>query len=124
MSKQQLLFDIWCSKSGLSIENVFGQAAWAKFEERQPGDDIVVVGNGPVSSLLHGEYIDSAKLVMRCTDYSEFKRKVNGPKKIGTKCDVQVICLQGKEFKKKMECSFCVPGAGTPTWCWRWRILW
>ena len=88
MSKQQLLFDIWGSKSGLSIENVFGQAAWAKFEERQPGDDIVVVGNGPVSSLLHGEYIDSAKLVMRCNDYSEFTRKVNGLKKIGTKCDL------------------------------------
>ena len=101
MSKQRLLSDIWCSNFGLSIENVFGPTAWAKFEELRPGDDIVVVGNGPVSSLRHGEDIDSAKLVMRCNHYSEFTSKVNGPKKIGTKCDVQVICLEGKIFKKR-----------------------
>ena len=110
MSKQQLLSDIWCSNSELSIENVFGQTAWAKFKELRPGDDIVVVGNGPVSSLRHGEYIDSAKLVMRCNDYSEFTSKVNGPKKIGTKCDVQVICREGEIFKKRgvrFLCAWC-----------------
>ena len=106
MSKQWLLSDIWCSNFGLGIENVFGPTAWAKFAELRPGDDIVVVGNGPVSSLRHGEDIDSAKLVMRCNHYSEFISKVNGPKKIGTKCDVQVICLQGKEFKKNWSAVF------------------
>ena len=88
MPKQQLLSDIWFSNFGLSIENVFGETTWAKFKELRPGDDIVVVGNGPVSSLRHGEDIDSAKLVMCCNHYSEFTSKVNGPKKIGTKCDV------------------------------------
>ena len=100
MSKRQLLLDIWCSKSGLSIENVFGEAAWAKFEELQPNDVIVVVGNGPVSSLVHGAYIDSAKLVMRCNHYSQFTSSVKGWRKIGRKCDVQVICLHGREFEK------------------------
>ena len=60
MSKARILSDIWFSKSGLSIENVFGRAAWAKFEELQPNDVIVVVGNGPVCSHDHGEYIDKA----------------------------------------------------------------
>ena len=71
MSKAQILSDIWLSKSGLSIENVFGRAAWAKFEELQPNDVIVVVGNGPVCSHDHGEYIEKAKLVIRCNHYSQ-----------------------------------------------------
>ena len=98
MSKQQLLFDIWCSNFGLGIENVFGPTAWAKFAELRPGDDIVVVGNGPVSSLRHGEDIDSAKLVMRCNRYSQYTNSAKGRRKIGRKCDVQVICLHGREF--------------------------
>ena len=100
MSKKQLLLDIWNSKSGLSIENLFGAAAWAKFEELQPNDVIVVVGNGPVSSRVHGDYIDSAKLVMRCNRYSQFTSSAKCRRKIGRKCDVQVICLHGKESEK------------------------
>ena len=122
MSKKQLLLDIWDSKSGLSIENVFGEAAWAKFEELQPNDVIVVVGNGPVSSLAHGDYIDSAKLVMRCNRYSQFTNSAMGRRKLGRKCYVQVICIHGREFEKKLEWCFCVTGAGITKWCWRWRI--
>ena len=86
MSKAQILSDIWFSKSGLSIENVFGRAAWAKFEELQPNDVIVVVGNGPVCSHDHGEYIDKAKLVIRCNHYSQFTSSEEGRRKIGSKC--------------------------------------
>ena len=106
MSKRQLLLDIWSSNSGLSIENLFGEAAWAQFEEIQPNDDIVVVGNGPVSSLVYGAYIESAKLVMRCNRYSQFTNSALGRKKIGRKCDVQVICLHGREFEKKRSAVF------------------
>ena len=101
MSKRQLLLDIWHSNSGFSIENVFGEAAWSKFEELQPNDAIVVVGNGPVSSLAHGEYIETSKLVMRCNRYSQYTNSAKGRRKIGRKCDAQVICLHGKEFEKK-----------------------
>ena len=100
MSKKQLLSDIVLSKSGLGIENVFGQAAWAQFEELQPNDGIVLVGNGPVPSHDYAEYIETAKLVVRCNHYSMFTTSDEGRRKIGSKCDVQFICLHGKEFKK------------------------
>ena len=99
MSKAQILSDIWFSKSGLSIGNVFGRAAWAKFEELQPNDVIVVVGNGPVCSHDHGEYIEKAKLVIRCNHYSQFTSSEEGRRKIGSKCDVQFICLHGYGFE-------------------------
>ena len=98
MSKKQLLIDIWCGNCGLNIENLFGEAAWELFDELQPNDDIVVVGNGPVSSLAHGAYIDSAKLVMRCNRYLQFSNSAQGRRKIGRKCDVQVICVNGRDF--------------------------
>ena len=49
--------------------NVFGRAAWTKFEELQQNDVIVVVGNGPVCSHDHGEYIEKAKMVICCNHY-------------------------------------------------------
>ena len=65
MSKKQLLSDIVLENNGLGIESVFGEVAWEKFLELQPDDEIVVIGNGPVCSF-HGEYIDNAKMVIRC----------------------------------------------------------
>ena len=51
--KKNLLMDIVTSDQ-LTIELVFGKAAWEKFLELQPDDEIAVVGNGPVRSY-HGE---------------------------------------------------------------------
>ncbi len=101
MSKRQLLLDIGCSIFGLSIENLFGEAAWAKFEELHPDDDIAVVCTGPLSSLVYCAFTDFAKLVMCCNCYSLFTSSALGKKKIGRKCDVQVICLHGREFEKQ-----------------------
>ena len=79
----------------MAIENVFGDVAWAKFLDLQPNDDIVVVGNGPVCSQ-HGDYIEAAKMVIRCNHYSEKERTIGeGFKKSGAKCNVQFICLHG-----------------------------
>ena len=88
----------------------------AKFEELQPNDVIVVVGNGPVCSHDHGEYMDKAKLVIRCNHYSQFSSSEEGRKKIGSKCDVQVICLHGKESKKTG--GQCLRG-----WCRSSRVV-
>ena len=94
MSKKQLLTDIVCADQ-LSIERVFGEVAWEKFLELQPDDEIVVIGNGPVCSF-HGEYIENAKMVIRCNHYSEQTSSEEGRRKIGEKCDVQFICLHGR----------------------------
>ena len=69
MSKKRLLSDIVCADQ-LSIERVFGKVAWETFLELQPDDEIVVIGNGLVCSS-HGEYIEDAKMVIRCNHYSE-----------------------------------------------------
>ena len=100
MSKKQLLSDIVLA-DGLGIESVFGEVAWERFLELQQDDEIVVVGNGPVCSF-HGEYIENAKMVIRCNHYSENGNTSSeeGRRKIGRKCDVQFICLHGREFKR------------------------
>ena len=95
-TKKKLLTDI-VFEDQLSIERVFGKAAWEKFLELQPDDEIVVVGNGPVCSY-HGEHIDSAKMVMWCHHYQRQTRSDEGRRNIGSKCDVQVVCLHGKDF--------------------------
>ena len=95
MSKKQLLSDImWADQ--LSIGRVSGEVVWGKFLELQPDDEIVVIGNGPVCSF-HGEYIENAKMVVRCNHYSEHGKTSSeeGRRKIGEKCDVQFICLHG-----------------------------
>ena len=69
MSKKQLL-TVVVGAEQLSIAKVFGEVAWQTFGELQPDDEIVVVGNGPVCSF-HGEYIEDAKMVIRCNHYSE-----------------------------------------------------
>ena len=96
MSKKQLLTDIVCADQ-LSIDRVFGEVAWEKFLELQPDDEIVVIGNGPVRSQ-HGEYIEKAKMAVRCNHYSESWKIEEGRRKVGSKCDMQVICLRGREF--------------------------
>ena len=48
--KTNLLMEIVTSDQ-LTIELVFGKAAWEKFLELQPDDEIVMVGNGPVCFL-------------------------------------------------------------------------
>ena len=120
-TKKELLSDIVFCENGLSIENVFGDAAWQKFAQLTQDDEIVVVGNGPVSSC-HGAYIDNAKMVVRCNHYDENKKcsSPDGGAKIGRKCDVQFVCLHGRMFQKK-GCSFCMTGAHIRKWCWRWR---
>ena len=71
-TKQELLSDIVSCKNGLSIENIFGNDAWQKFQELRRDDEIVVVGNGPVGeSSQFGAYIDRAKMVIRCNHYDE-----------------------------------------------------
>ena len=71
-AKKKLLDDIESGKNGLSIENIFGKAAWQKFQKLGRDDEIVVVGNGPVGvSSHHGDYIDRAKMVIRCNHYHE-----------------------------------------------------
>ena len=77
--KKNLLMDIVTSDQ-LTIELVFGKAAWEKFLELQPDDEIVVVGNGPVCSY-HGEYIENAKMVMRCNHYQEQTSSGEGRRK-------------------------------------------
>ena len=99
MSKRQLLLGIWYGNSELSIENLFGEAAWALFAELQPNDDIVVVGNGPVSSRAYGAHIDSAKLVIRCNNYKQFTNSALGRKKIGGKACTSRC--------KRPQCSCC-----------------
>ena len=105
MSKKQLLSDIICADQ-LGIERVFGEVAWEKFRELQPDDEIVVIGNGPVCSF-HGEYIENAKMVIRCNHYSEHGKTSSeeGRRNIGDTCDVQFICLHGKGFKNRTEVS-------------------
>ena len=100
MSKKRknLLPDIVTSDQ-LTIELVFGKAAWEKCQELQPDDEIVVVGNGPVCAY-HGEYIENAEMVMRCNHYQKQTKSGDGSQKIGSKCDAQFICLHGKEFRK------------------------
>ena len=99
MSKKELLSDIVHARNGLTIEKVFGEVAWAKFQELQAHDVIVVCGNGPVRSF-HGEFIENAKLVIRCNHYLNNTSRKDGQRKIGRKCDVQFVCLHGGEFKK------------------------
>ena len=98
--KKKLLTNISEGRDGFRMEEVFGASAWQKFESLHKDDEIVVVGNGPVKSF-YGEYIDKARMVVRCNDYRQFIKKENGPKKIGTKCDVQFMCLHGSIFEKK-----------------------
>ena len=78
--KKNLLMDIVTSDQ-LTIELVFGKAAWEKFLELQPDDEIVVVGNGPVCSF-HGEYIENAKMVMRRNHYQEQTSSGEGRRKM------------------------------------------
>ena len=101
MSKKQLLTDIIFADQ-LSIERVFGEVAWEKLLELQPDDEIVVIGNGLVCSF-HGGYIENAKMVIRCNHYSENDKNSSeeGRRKIGSKCDVQFMCLHGYQFEKK-----------------------
>ena len=68
MSKKELLSDIVLARNGLTIENVFGEVAWAMLQELQAHDVIVACGNGPVRSF-HGGFIENAKLVIRCNRY-------------------------------------------------------
>ena len=64
----------------LTIELVFGKAAWEKFQELQPDDEIVVVGNGLVCSH-HGEYLENAKMVTRCNHYQKQTKSGEGRRK-------------------------------------------
>ena len=119
MSKKQLLADIVSSKFGLGIESVFGLVAWQKFQELQPYGEIVAVGHGPVCSC-HGEYMDNAKMVIRCNHYSE----VTSSKMVGGRLEANAMCssfVYMAGHSKKVECSFCMTGAVIPKWCWRWR---
>ena len=98
--KRKLLANISEGRDGFRMEEVFGAKAWQTFEKLHEDDEIVVVGNGPVKSF-HGQYIDKAKMVVRCNDYRQFINKENGPKKIGTKCDVQFVRLHGRFFAEQ-----------------------
>ena len=66
MSNKQHLPDILDETFGLVIKTLFGNVAWDNLRELQPDDEIVVAGNGPMRSQ-HGEYIEHAKMVVRCT---------------------------------------------------------
>ena len=77
--KKNLLMDIVASDQ-LTIELVFGKAAWEKCLVLQPDDEFVVVGNGLVCSY-HGERIDSAKMVMRCNHYQKQTKSGEGRRK-------------------------------------------
>ena len=98
--KRKLLANISEGRDGFRMEEVFGAKAWQTFKRLHEDDEIVVVGNGPVKSFC-GAYIDKARMVVRCNDYLQFTKLEDGPKKIGTKCDVQFMCLQGVQFKEK-----------------------
>ena len=100
MKTRKLLDNISEGRDGFRIEQVFGAKAWQTFEKLHEDDEIVVVGNGPVTSSC-GAYIDKTRMVVRCNDYLQFTNMENGPKKIGTKCDVQFMCLHGGFFEKK-----------------------
>ena len=100
MDKKDLLSQI-IYDDALKIEKVFGERAWAVFKELQPDDRIVVVGNGPVDNRsTHGEFIESAKLIIRCNHYLKDVQSDLGKTKRGRRCDVQFICLHGREFRK------------------------
>ena len=100
MDKKDLLSEI-IDDEALRIENVFGESAWDWFKDLQPDDHIVVVGNGPVDNRsTHGQFIDSAKLIIRCNHYLKDVQSELGKTKRGRRCDVQFICLHGVEFKK------------------------
>jgi hypothetical protein len=108
MPKSEILWEIINADNGLSIENVFGEIAGAKFLGLQADDVIVVCGNGPVS-YAYGAEIDSAKLVVRCNHWKkvfgessamvETKYPTNA-ELVGQKCDLHFVCLHGGEFKK------------------------
>ena len=78
--KKKLLTDI-VFEDQLSIEMVFGKAAWDKFLELRPDDDIVVVGDGLARSF-RGEYIENAKMVMRCNHYQKRTQSGEGRRKL------------------------------------------
>ena len=110
MGKAKLLEAIIRGRDGLKIEEVFGRSAWYEFSwegRSRPPEHIVVVGNGPVKSRW-GERVDGADIVIRCNDY----RKVGaldideGCAKIGSKCDIQFICLHGGFFEKAKSVGF------------------
>ena len=100
MDKKDLLSKI-INDEALRIEKVFGESAWAVFKELQQDHRIVVAGNGPVDpNSTHGEFIESAKLIIRCNHYLRDVESDLGQRKRGRRCDVQFICLHGKEFQK------------------------
>ena len=103
----------------LTIELVFGKAAWEKLQELQPDDEIVVVGNGPVCSY-HGEYIENAKMVMRCNHYQEQTSSEGGRRKMvqNAMCNSFVSMAKSSE---NHDCGFCMTGAGMPKWYWLWK---
>ena len=104
MGKAELLEAIIRGRDGLKIEEVFGRSAWYEFSwegRSRPPEHIVVVGNGPVKSRW-GERVDGADIVIRCNDYQSVGalHTDEGLAKIGSKCDIQFICLHAGEFKR------------------------
>ena len=101
--KRELLDVIIHCKHGLGIETLFGQSTWDFFKEQLHGNagSIVVCGNGPVAETCRRQKeIDESQLVFRCNDYLDVFRGDAARKAVGSKCDVQCICLHGSKFRE------------------------
>ena len=100
--KRELLHAIIHGKQGLDIETVFGQPAWEFFVKKLHGNgsSIVVCGNGPVATTCRlGKEIDESQLVIRCNDYLSVFGGDAARMAVGSRCDVQFICLHGGRFR-------------------------
>ena len=112
--KKNLLLDIVASDQ-LTIELVFGKAVWEKFLEFQPDVEIVGVGNGPVCSY-NGEYIENAKMVMRCNHYQKQTKSGEGRRKLvqNAMCNSFVSVAKSSEHH---DCVFLYD------WCRRAKVV-
>ena len=101
--KRELFHDIIHCKHGLDIETLFGQPTWDFFKHQLLGNDrsIVVCGNGPVAETCRRQNeIDESQLVFRCNDYLNVFGGDAARKAVGSRCDVQCICLHGSKFRE------------------------
>jgi hypothetical protein len=101
--KRHLMEAIIDGSHGLDIETVFGAPAWEFFQQQLHGNgnSIVVCGNGPVAPTCRlQKEIDESQLVIRCNDYLKVFGGVAARKSVGSRCDVQFICLHGLCFRK------------------------
>ena len=101
--KRHLMEAIIDGSHGLDIETVFGAPAWEFFQKQLHGNGngIVVCGNGPVATTCRlQKEIDESQLVIRCNDYLSVFGGDAARMAVGSRCDVQFICLHGTSFRK------------------------